>query len=156
MDFTLASSAFRGGGTIPQRFTGEGEDLSPPLRWQGVPEGTQSFALVVDDPDAPRGTFTHWTVFGLPGTATELPEGWSPGQAGTSGRNDFGREGYGGPMPPPGHGPHRYFFHLYALDVPRLPLREGASRQDLEHALEGHVLGTAELMGRYERGGKRH
>jgi Raf kinase inhibitor-like YbhB/YbcL family protein len=151
MAFELESSVFQHGGTIPARFTGTGEDVSPPLQWRGTPQGAQSLALIVDDPDAPHGTFTHWLLWDIPPTQNALAEGWRPGSLGKSGRTDFDKVGYGGPMPPPGHGPHRYFFRLYALDRPELGLREGASRAEVERAMEGHVLATAEWMGRFER-----
>ncbi len=149
--FTLLSPAFENGATIPARYTCEGENLSPELGWEGAPAKTRSFALIVDDPDAPGGTFTHWVLFDIPADLSSLPEGVRPGEVGVSGRNDFGRVGYGGPCPPPGDGPHRYFFTLYALDVESLGLSEGASRDQVEQALKDHVVGKAQLMGRYER-----
>jgi hypothetical protein len=100
--------------------------------------------------------FTHWFLYDVPATLGVLTEGWRRGDVGLAGRNDFGDVGYGGPMPPVGHGPHRYYFRLYALDVPKLGLPESASRSDLEHAMEGHVLATAELMGRFERRSEAH
>lgn len=151
MTFTLESTAFTEGGQIPTRFTCDGANASPPLRWEGAPDGTQSFALIVDDPDAPRGTFTHWVLFDLPASQSSLPEGFRPGDAGTSGTNSFGQVGYGGPCPPRGHGPHRYFFTLYALDRPMLGLARGASRDAVAQAIAGHTLAQAHLMGRYER-----
>ena len=147
----IKTTAFTDGSLIPRRFTCEGEDTSPALTWGDAPAGTASFVLIVDDPDAPRGTWTHWTLFNLPATTTNLGEGWRSGAGGTSGRNDFGNTGYGGPCPPRGHGPHRYFFRLYALDVAHLALAEGAARKDLERAMAGHVLAQAQWMGRYER-----
>jgi len=113
-----------------------------------VPEGTASFALVVDDPDAPRGTFVHWLLWGVPGAARGLDEGAS---VGVTGRNDVGRTGYGGPCPPKGHGSHHYRFRLYALDVPSLGVAEGGSRDGLERAIEGHVLDESLLVGLYAR-----
>jgi Raf kinase inhibitor-like YbhB/YbcL family protein len=145
--FTLTSSAFEDGEGIPQRHTCEGDDLSPPLAWSGASEGTRSLALIMDDPDAPVGTFTHWFAWGIEPGSGALPEGAA---APVEGRNDFGSVGYRGPCPPPGHGPHRYFFRLHALDAD-LELEAGAGREDLERAVEGHVLAVAELMGRYER-----
>lgn len=128
MAFELESEAFRNGGTIPERYTGTGENISPPLRWHGAPPGTQSFVLIMDDPDAPRGTFTHWLLWDLPAGINALPaDVHRGGRLGVAGRNDFGKLGYGGPLPPIGHGPHRYYFRLYALDVPELGLPEGAS-----------------------------
>jgi Raf kinase inhibitor-like YbhB/YbcL family protein len=146
-EFTLTSSAFANGGAIPSRYTCDGENLSPPLTWSGAPNGSRSLALIVDDPDAPVGTFTHWLAWGIDPEAGGLAEGQP---APVEGRNDFGVIGYGGPCPPPGHGPHRYFFNLYALDS-ELGLPPGASRLQLERALVGHVLAPAELVGIYQR-----
>jgi Raf kinase inhibitor-like YbhB/YbcL family protein len=143
----LTSSAFAGGQPIPQRHSCEGEDLSPPLSWTGVPEGAASLALIVDDPDAPRGTFTHWLGWGLDPVVGGLEEGEA---APVEGRNDFGATGYRGPCPPPGRGPHRYFFRLHAL-ADELELEPGAGRADLEQALAGRSVSVAELMGTYER-----
>jgi Raf kinase inhibitor-like YbhB/YbcL family protein len=151
MAFKLMSSAFPEGNAIPKLYTGEGADRSPALEWSGEPEATKSFALIVDDPDAPAGTWNHWLLWNIPHTTHTLAQGFEPGQLGASGANDFGRLGYGGPMPPKGHGPHRYYFRLFALDVEALNLREGARRADLDRALKGHVLGEAQYMGRYER-----
>ena len=147
----VKTTAFTDGSLIPRRCTCEGEDVSPALTWGDAPAGTASFVLIVDDPDAPRGTWTHWTLFNLPATANGLAEGWRAGAGGMSGHNDFGNTGYGGPCPPRGHGVHRYFIRLYALDVASLALREGAARKDLEATMAGHVLAQAQLMGRYER-----
>ena len=151
MSFSLTSSAFAEGANIPARFTCEGQDLSPALAWSGHPEGTRSFALIVDDPDAPVGTFTHWVLFDVPPAVTRLDEGQKAGDTGRSGKNDFGRTGYGGPCPPRGRGPHRYYFTLHALDVAKLGVAANASRQAVEAKMQGHVLATAKLMGRYER-----
>ena len=151
MAFTLQTTAFGDNGPIPTRFTCEGANVSPTLSWRGAPAGVQSFVLIMDDPDAPRGTWTHWTLFNLPGTLSELAEGWRPDAPGLSGRNDFGNVGYGGPCPPRGHGQHRYFFRLYALAVASLPLRAGATRAELERALAGRVMDQTQVMGRYER-----
>jgi Raf kinase inhibitor-like YbhB/YbcL family protein len=146
-EFALESSAFENAQAIPGRHSCEGEDVSPPLRWTNVPEGTRSLALVVDDPDAPGGLFTHCIGWRLDPAAAGLGEGESaPGE----GRNDFGTTGYRGPCPPPGHGRHRYFFRLYALDTD-IGLAAGAAKAELEQALEEHVLTTAELVGTYER-----
>jgi Raf kinase inhibitor-like YbhB/YbcL family protein len=144
----LTSTAFQEGATIPKQYTGDGKDVSPPLRWSGVPAGVQSYALIADDPDAPRGTWVHWVVWNLPADQHELAEGKLPSGA-RQGKNDFGKAAYGGPAPPPGK-PHRYFFKLYALDK-TLDLAEGASKQQLEQAMKGHILGSGELMGRYGR-----
>jgi Raf kinase inhibitor-like YbhB/YbcL family protein len=145
--FVLESSAIEPGQPIPSRYTCDGDDVSPPLRWANVPDEAQSLALLVDDPDAPDGVFTHWVAWGLDRGAGALGEGEAaPGE----GRNDFGRVGYRGPCPPPGHGPHRYVFRLYALDR-ELDLDPRAGKLELEQALEGHVLTAAELVGPYER-----
>jgi hypothetical protein len=146
-DLTLTSSAFANGGRIPPRYACEGENISPPLRWSSPPDETRSLALIVQDPDAPVGTFTHWLGWGIDPEAGGLAEG-EP--APVEGQNDFGEIGYGGPCPPPGHGPHRYVFLLYALDS-ELGLPEGASREQFTQALDGHVLARAELVGIYER-----
>jgi Raf kinase inhibitor-like YbhB/YbcL family protein len=150
MSFTLTSEAFTDGDWIPRRFTCDGENVSPPLAWSGVPEGTESFALVVEDPDAPRGMFTHWVLFDIARDAGRLDEGVQGGIAGRMLANDFGEPRYGGPCPPKGHGPHRYRFTLYAVDVPVLRIH-GDTRADLDKALESHTLGSATLTGRYER-----
>lgn len=144
MAFTLTSPAFSDGNRIPTQFTCDGSDKPPPLHVGGVPEGTRSFALIVDDPDAPRGTFTHWLAYDIPLSANELKA-----TAGKTLRNGFGRTGYGGPCPPPGHGEHRYYFSVYALDVASLGLP--GSTRDLEAAIKVHTLGMARMMGRYER-----
>jgi Raf kinase inhibitor-like YbhB/YbcL family protein len=156
MTFTLTSESFSANGAIPKRFTCEGADVSPHLAWSGAPEGTQSFALVVDDPDAPdprapRMTWVHWVLYNVPASASELPEDVaSEGlPAGTrEGRNDWKRTGYGGPCPPIGR--HRYFHKLYALDR-ELPGLGQATKADLEAAMKGSILATAELVGTYEK-----
>lgn len=150
MSFALNSSAFENNEKIPVRHTCDDENLSPPLSWTDAPEGTQAFALVMDDPDAPSGTFTHWLLVDIPASRTALDEGLKPGDVGTSGTNDFEKIGYGGPYPPRGHGPHRYRFSLHALRA-RTSLAEGASRAAVDRALKGATLGTATLVGRYER-----
>ena len=153
MAFTISSSSFQNGANIPKKFTCDGTDVSPELRWSSPPAGTQSFALIADDPDAPVGTWTHWVLFDLPAETTSLPENVAKVEelptGGRQGRNDFRKIGYGGPCPPPGK-PHRYFFKLYALDT-RLNLKPGASKQEIEQAMQGHILGKAELMGKYQR-----
>ena len=149
----LQSPAFSDGFPIPQDYTVDGRNFSPPLRWSDPPEGTKSFALVCGDPDAPRGTFTHWVLFNVPAEDREVPPNVAPTPDLTSGArqgtNDFGRIGYGGPAPPPG-GPHRYFFKLYALDV-KLGLPAGASRERLLEAMRGHQLAEGRLFGVYGR-----
>lgn len=147
MAFTLRSSAFGPDGTIPVRHTCDGGGTAPPLEWTDPPPGTVAFALVVDDPDAPSGTFTHWLLADIPPEARSLG---GPRDAGLAGINDFNRAGYGGPCPPKGHGPHRYRFHLHALSHP-LGLEPGFEREGLDAALEGRVLETARLTARYER-----
>ncbi len=145
----LESPAFKDGQPIPRRHTGEGEDLSPALAWSGVPPGTKEFALVCDDPDAPREKpWVHWVLYGIPAGTTGLKEA-SKG-VGVDGKNDFGRPGYGGPMPPKGHGIHHYRFRLYTLDA-ALDLGPGATKDQLLAALKGHILAETELVGTYER-----
>jgi Raf kinase inhibitor-like YbhB/YbcL family protein len=151
MAFQLFSAAFANGGRIPDLHTCQGADLSPALEWSGEPAGTRSFALIVDDPDAPAGTWNHWLLWDIPANTHNLAQGFKPGTMGLSGRNDFGRTGYGGPCPPKGLGPHRYFFKLYALDLESLGLQEGRKRADLDRAISGHVLAVAQFMGRFER-----
>lgn len=131
---------------IPTKYTCEGEDVSPPLTISDIPPGTKSLALIMDDPDAPRGTFDHWIVWNLPSDTAKLDEGIKLPKQGING---FGKKGYGGPCPPPGK-PHRYFFKLYALDT-FVNLSEGSKKKDLEEAMEGHILGKAELVGTFKR-----
>lgn len=153
MAFGISSSAFQNGGEIPKKYTCEDADVSPELWWTDPPGKTQSFALIADDPDAPVGTWTHWVLYDAPASARNFPENLSKTDElpdGThQGRNDFKKIGYGGPCPPAGK-THRYFFRLYALDA-KLNLKPGASRQDVEQALQGHTVGNAELMGTYKR-----
>jgi Raf kinase inhibitor-like YbhB/YbcL family protein len=151
MAFRIRVLAFDQGETIPVRYTGEGENVSPAVEWDGVPSGTKSLALIVDDPDAPGGTWTHWLMWDIPAAEHGLAEAYLPHRLGTSGVNDFGNEGYGGPMPPKGHGPHRYFFKLIAIDTPRLLLHGGLKRWDLDKALRGHIIDEAWTMGTFER-----
>ena len=151
MALKLVISAFPEGATIPQRYTCEGQDISPAIEWSGPPAQAKSFALILDDPDAPSGTFTHWVVYNIPAATHTLAEGFRPAGGSATGVNDFGKTGYGGPCPPRGHGPHRYNFKLFALDVPSLDLRAGAKRSDVDRALRGHVVEQATYTGRYER-----
>ncbi len=155
MAFTVSSDAFTDGSSIPARYSCDGSDISPPLRWSDAPSGTRSFVLIVEDPDAPVGTFIHWVVYDIPAIKDGLQEALPPRaelEDGTKqGRNDFGRIGYGGPCPPRGHGIHRYFFVLKAIDIPSTGLPPGASKEDVERAIEGHILGEAHIMGTYER-----
>jgi Raf kinase inhibitor-like YbhB/YbcL family protein len=154
MAFTLSSTGFTNGAHVPEHFTCDGDDVSPALQWAHPPAGTAAFALVMDDPDAPSGTFTHWVLSDIPATAAGLPEAFDATTLGTSGTNDFGRIGYGGPCPPKGHGIHHYRFHLYAL-AQTLNLRRGFSRDEIDAAMKGHVLGTTTLTGLYQRGARR-
>ncbi len=152
MEIRIASSAFEDGGLIPAKYTCDGADISPPLQWDAVPEGTGSIALICDDPDAPVGTFVHWVLFNLPAETKELPENMPadkslPNGAG-QGTTDFGRIGYGGPCPP--SGTHRYFFKIYALDA-EVDLVAGAGKRDLLRAMEGHILAQGQLIGKYKR-----
>jgi len=153
MTFSISSSSFSQGGEIPRKFTCDGADVSPELTWTTPPAGTQSFALIADDPDAPAGTWTHWVLYDLPPQITVVPEGMSKvdevPSGGRQGRNDFRKIGYGGPCPPPGK-PHRYFFKIYAVDR-MLNLKPGSSKQEVEQAMQNHILGQAELMGKYQR-----
>lgn len=149
----LTSSAFEEGGAIPARHTCRGEDISPPLAWDGVPAAAKSLALICDDPDAPMGTWVHWVIYSIPADAHSLPEHVPTNEilpdGSRQGQNDFRVTGYRGPMPPPGKA-HRYFFKLYALDF-GLDLPKKASKADLEKAMKGHVLAEGSLMGIYKR-----
>ncbi len=150
---SLSSTAFREGDQIPIKYTGDGQDISPPLAWSQPPQQTQGFALVVDDPDAPLRVFTHWVLFNLPANVRQLPEG-IPAQGqlengALQGKNDFGKTGYGGPSPPSGSA-HRYRFTLYALDKP-LDLGADASKKQVLGAMEGHILAQGQLTGTYQR-----
>jgi len=153
MAFTVHSSDFANGAEIPRQFTCSGADRSPALEWKDVPAATKSLALIADDPDAPGGTWVHWVIFNIPATANGLRGGFETKEQfadGTrQGRNDFSKIGYNGPCPPPGK-PHRYFFKLYALDG-ALTLGAGASKSELERAMDGHILGRAEWMGTFWR-----
>jgi Raf kinase inhibitor-like YbhB/YbcL family protein len=154
MAFALTSPAFADGAAIPVRHTCDGPDVSPPLAWSDAPAGTRSFALIMDDPDAPAGTWVHWVLYNLPAATLALPdtvakvEGLDLGGA-RQGRNDFRHPGYGGPCPPPGPA-HRYIFKLYALDAV-LPDLGAPTKAKLEKAMEGHVLEKAELVGTYQK-----
>ncbi len=152
MEIKVTSSAFKQGGDIPVEYTCDGKDISPPLSWTESPSGTQSYALIVDDPDAPMGTWVHWVVYNLPASAASLPENvvkeerLSDGTV--QGINDFKRYGYGGPCPP--GGTHRYFFKVYALDTV-LKAGPGLTKKKLLREIDGHILGQGELMGTYSR-----
>lgn len=150
--FSAKTSAFTEGATVPKKYTCDGADVSPALDWSSAPAGTKALALIADDPDAPVGTWIHWIAWNIPPDHS-LPENVQKTETlpdGTrQGKNDFRRIGYGGPCPPPGK-PHRYFFKLYALDA-TLKVQPGSSRGELETAMKGHVLGHAEVMGKYGR-----
>ena len=152
-ELTLSSTAFVEGGDISTKYTCDGEDVSPPLTWNNVPSDTQSFVLIMDDPDAPGGVFTHWVLFNLPADTRQLPEAVPTEEeldnGARHGLNSFGNTGYGGPCPPPGPA-HRYQFTLYALDT-TLNLSAGASKQQVLNALQGHILASAALTGLYQR-----
>jgi len=160
MTIELRSTAFAEGEPIPTKYTGEGQDVSPPLTWSGLPAGTRELALVCDDPDAPTAEpWVHWVIYKIPGDVAELPEGVAKTphlkqlSGAIQGKNSWpsGQTiGYRGPMPPPGHGRHRYYFKLYALDV-KLVLEPGATKTQLLTEISGHVLGEGQLMGTYER-----
>ena len=149
----LTSPAFTDGQHIPVKYTCDGADVSPPLRWMNGAAGTESFALICDDPDAPKGTWVHWVLYNIPAGTTDLPEHVPVTETlaggAQQGRNDFKRIGYGGPCPPLGK-PHRYFFTLYALDA-KLRLAPGATKAAVLRAIEGHLLAEAPLMGVYQR-----
>lgn len=153
MSFQISSSAFSPNEMIPKKFTCEGSDVSPQLSWNGSPAGTKTFALIMDDPDAPVGTWVHWVIYNIPANTKELPEGVEKQEqlstGALQGRNDFRKTGYGGPCPPAGKA-HRYFFKLYALDT-SLDLKAGASKADVERVIKDHTLGQAELVGRFSR-----
>ena len=152
MSLELTSSAFGPGGSIPDIYTCKGQGISPALMWSGVPSGTQSLAVITDDPDAPSGTFVHWVIFNIPVSSRGLPEAVPTdpqlSDGAVQGNNGAGRPGYTGPCPP--SGTHRYFFKLYALDT-TLTLEPGASKDQLLNAMDGHILGQAELMGTFSK-----
>ncbi len=152
-NISISSEAFQNGSNIPDEYTCEGEEVSPALSWKGIPADAKSIALIMDDPDAPRGTFVHWVLFNIPANTQQLPKG-IPGNKTLSdgsrhGMTDGGKAGYVGPCPPSGK-PHRYYFRIYALDK-KLDLPPGASRKQLDDAMKGHILAKGELMGRYGR-----
>lgn len=152
MDLKITCSAFEEGGLIPPKYTCDGQNVSPPLEWEAVPEGTRSIALISDDPDAPMGTWVHWVLFNLPADATDLAENIPPEETLTNGArqgtNDFRKIGYGGPCPP--GGTHRYFFRIYALDA-QIDLPAGAAKPELLKAMQGHILSQGQLIGKYKR-----
>ena len=146
---TVTSPAFAADADIPMRFTCDGDDVSPPLTWEGVPAGTRELALLMEDPDAPSGTFVHWTLYAMPADTTALREGEVPAGA-REGENSFGDTGYGGPCPPEGDEPHRYVFSVYALDAP-LDLEAGASPDDVREAVADRATARGQLTGRFGR-----
>jgi len=151
-NMNLSSSAFDEGGMIPSKYTCDGADVSPPLKWGSLPDGTKSLALICDDPDAPMGTWVHWVYYDIPAETIDLPEHISPDEhpapGGVQGINDFRRIGYGGPCPPGGI--HRYYFKLYALDT-LLNLSPGVTKKQVLKAMENHIIGHVQLMGKYRR-----
>ena len=147
----LASSAFADGSAIPRRLTCDGENLSPPLQWSGAPEGTQSFVLLCDDPDAPSGTWHHWAVYDIPRIQAKLPEGAAQDHRLKQGINDFRKAGYGGPCPPPGHGIHHYHFRLLALSADHVRAQPHATCRDVEREARKFTLAEAILVGTYQR-----
>lgn len=152
MTIEVTSTAFSQGELMPARYTADGANISPPLEWKGLPQGTESIAMINDDPDAPVGTWVHWVIYDMPPETTSLPEGIAPDETlpngGKHGMTDFGRIGYGGPAPP--SGTHRYFFKLYALDC-KLNMPPGATKTQLEKEIKAHILDQGQLMGKYKR-----
>ncbi len=152
MTIKVTSPAFEQAGMISSKYTADGEDISPPLKWEGVPEGTVTIALISDDPDAPVGTWVHWVMWNIPPDKTGLPENVPPDpklpDGSIQGITDFRNPGYGGPAPP--SGTHRYFFKIYALDT-KLDLPESSTKTNLVRAMQGHILAEGELMGKYKR-----
>lgn len=155
MGFSIKSVDFKDGGTIPTKFSCDGENLSPGLSWTQPPDGTKSLAMLVEDPDAPGGTFIHWIIYDIPADWTGLKRGMTDGDGiklgVKQGKTGFGSSGWGGPCPPRGHGRHRYIFTLKALDISTLGLPNDAKKLDFDKALKGHVIGEAKITGGYER-----
>jgi len=153
MSFTITTTAFENGATIPKRHSCEGEDISPPLRWEGEPKDTVSFALIMEDPDAPGGTFVHWIVYNLPADCHELemiiPIEKNLKNGAVHAKNDFGKYGYRGPCPPAKDGEHRYFFRIYALRK-KIPKESITGRESFYNQLKGQIIDEAEYMGRYK------
>ena len=152
MEIKLTSTAFKEGEAIPRQYTCDGVDISPPLEWTGVPKSAKTIALIADDPDAPSGRFVHWVLYNLPaeniGLVENVPATENVKGGGIQGKNGFEKIGYGGPCPP--SGTHRYFFKIYALDN-ELPLKAGATKAEVEKAMQGHIVAQGQLMGRYSR-----
>ena len=157
MKLEVSSTAFKEGETIPKQHTGDGKDVSPPLSWSGAPEGTKSFALICDDPDAPGKVWVHWVLFNLPADTSGLKKGAGDAKAGLlpvgaiQSRTDFGAPGYGGPCPPVGHGKHRYIFTVHAISLDKLPLDENSPAAMVGYFLNQNSLGKATLKGVYSR-----
>ena len=154
MSLMLNSPALKPNQRIPDRFSRDGENVSPPVEWRGAPGGTRSYALVVEDPDAPQGTFHHWAAYNIPAAAEGLPEGAGSDEADAMMRmavNDFGNRRYDGPQPPPGHGAHHYHFRLFALDTVQLPVPANSGAQDVAEIARAHALAEADFIGTYER-----
>ena len=154
MPLLLASPVFSPGGAIPSEYTCEGTDISPPLSWSGLPAGTQSLVLIVEDPDAPSSTFRHWAAFDIAPSAPGLTAGYGPNRPAVGfrvARNDFGAPDYGGPCPPKGHGVHHYHFRLFAISRPTLDLTPSASAFDVLQAAQSYVIQQTELIGTYKR-----
>ncbi|EIM30159.1 YbhB/YbcL family Raf kinase inhibitor-like protein [Microvirga lotononidis] len=153
MSLTITSPAFRDGEVIPIRHTRDGENLSPPLAWRDAPPETRSYVLIVEDPDAPSGTFRHWVLYNIPAGETGLPEGTSAQVLRGAGEcvNGFGKTRYDGPQPPKGHGPHHYHFRLAALDAPRLDIPASTRAEDVWAKVQPHIIAEAEVVGVYER-----
>ena len=152
MTIKVISPAFQEEGMIPSKYTADGQDISPPLEWEGIPDGTNSIALISDDPDAPMGTWVHWVMWNIPSGAREISENVPKDEelldSSRQGITDFGSHGYGGPAPP--SGTHRYYFKIYALDI-KLDLPGSSTKADLLKAMEGHILDEGQLIGKYKR-----
>ena len=151
MAFELTSSAFIEGQPIPRKYTDDGDDVSPPLEWRGAPDGTKSLALIIEDPDAPRGMFRHWAIYNIDAKTDHLTEGHGNRELLATGVNDFRKRGYNGPAPPPGHGTHHYHFRLAALDVANLGPPKDARVDEIWRIARNHTIDVAELMGTYQR-----
>jgi Raf kinase inhibitor-like YbhB/YbcL family protein len=152
MNFLMKSPVFRNGERIPERFAADADNVSPPIEWEGAPGDARSFVLVVEDPDAPNGTFRHWGIWNIPAGRDRIEEGaGSDGNALAQARNDFGNAHWDGPRPPEGHGMHHYHFRLAALDVDRLDVRPGAKVEEVWQSARPHMIGETELVGTYER-----
>lgn len=153
-EIIIESPAFKYGEFIPVKYTCEGKDISPPLAWKNIPEGTKGVVLICDDPDAPGGTWVHWVIYNIPPDLKELKEGIPPEKELRNGimqgRNSWDRIGYGGPCPPPGHGVHRYFFKIYAIDKV-LEFSPGMTKEEILKIIKGHIIAEGKLMGKFKR-----